>query len=381
MKDRVYQAAAAVLFVILVGTVFLSYSLGQEAAAASGEINKNYTDQLEYENQMEELSAYREELLAGASENGEENGSSVYEDIQYGDTRSFTLRVDTGAGGEGAYTIYQLPLQTPDQGASYAVTTPEGKLYIIDGGYEGDGDYLGQFIKQQGGVVDAWFLTHPHCDHVGAFVYLMNQENRAGITVRQVYYSPFTREFFEEEEEGKDLENLNKYLKFYEFEEIRTGAGFADISFTPMEAGDRIKDQDMEIECMFSFRPDIYDVNSNSMVLRFEIRDYVFLITGDITDGTLDFIFQDYPQDSEKWKADIVQVPHHGFGGNGTRIYELTDPDYAFMDCILPQYHDLNNNFEDGRGNLNTQETIDIIEGMGIGLVKAFQGPNRVIIQ
>ena len=41
-------------------------------------------------------------------------------------------------------------------------------LIVIDGGNTCDAEYLCTYIEKLGGKVDAWFLTHPHSDHIGA---------------------------------------------------------------------------------------------------------------------------------------------------------------------------------------------------------------------
>ncbi|MFR5731085.1 MAG: MBL fold metallo-hydrolase [Clostridium sp.] len=41
---------------------------------------------------------------------------------------------------------------------------------VVDGGWLGRCDYLKEQIKQRGGHVSAWFLTHAHTDHVGALL-------------------------------------------------------------------------------------------------------------------------------------------------------------------------------------------------------------------
>ena len=44
-----------------------------------------------------------------------------------------------------------------------------GKIVIIDGGTQDDAEQLEKYIIDNGGEVYAWFITHPHIDHAGAF--------------------------------------------------------------------------------------------------------------------------------------------------------------------------------------------------------------------
>ncbi|MBE6985139.1 MAG: MBL fold metallo-hydrolase, partial [Ruminococcaceae bacterium] len=97
--------------------------------------------------------------------------------------------------------LYQLPSSTLNssgkyrQNMSYVIKTRNGKIIVIDGGYvteDSDAEYLLSFLQEVTGKsvpnVDAWFFTHPHEDHIGAFEGLA--ERHAGeITVDTIYYN------------------------------------------------------------------------------------------------------------------------------------------------------------------------------------------------
>ncbi len=51
----------------------------------------------------------------------------------------------------------------------YTLYGGKGQLIVVDGGWTEDADFVRQTIKEMGGKVDAWILTHPHQDHIGAF--------------------------------------------------------------------------------------------------------------------------------------------------------------------------------------------------------------------
>ena len=79
-----------------------------------------------------------------------------------------------------SFTVWQLPNQAPAQMMSYVLRTRSGNLIIIDGGRDSDAGYLKQFIRERGGEVKAWFITHPHDDHIGALTsILLNPEGIA----------------------------------------------------------------------------------------------------------------------------------------------------------------------------------------------------------
>lgn len=306
-------------------------------------------------------------------------GNTIFYDTNFDSPQSTEIKVTTDVKNK-EYRIHQLPLQTANQGMSYVIELPSGELVVIDGGFKGDGDYLHDFIISYGGVVHSWFITHPHVDHVGAFLYNMTKPEYNGLTVKNVYYAPFTSEYFAKEETGKDIQKLNEYLLFDEFEAFRISKEAEDIAFIPLNTGDTLKIEDIGIECMHGFDEKIYHVNSNSLVLHMDIKGYKVMFTGDITDGSLIQMLERYPKNSSLWNVNALQIPHHGFGGLTDRILKLTRPDFVSIDCTLPQYYDRDEAGNLGKGNFGTQEMAKMLEKAGIPSAKSFFGPNVVVI-
>ena len=78
--------------------------------------------------------------------------------------------------------IYQLAPQTHTQMMGYVIKTPGDSLIVIDGGTAEDADYLLYLLRRLGGnhpQVKAWFLTHPHSDHVYALYDLLQNRHEA----------------------------------------------------------------------------------------------------------------------------------------------------------------------------------------------------------
>ena len=265
---------------------------------------------------------------------------------------------------ENCYEITQLPFPTFWGGEAYSIITPEGDLYLIDGGFQGeDGQRITRYIEDHGGKVKGWILTHPHVDHIGAFLDYMavNSEN-----VETVYYSPFTREFFEEEEDPAVYEVLNNpnAILFYQFLDMME-ATKEHVDYVPMLTGDKLAIGDLQIECFASFSPNRHDVNANSLVFTISYEDFVLLLTGDMTELTLEDMKEEIPEDAILWDADIVQIPHHGYmaGIASDALYRATKPEYALLDSTVEEY---NNN------SVNIQNHIQMVENLEIQVLKRF---------
>lgn len=272
------------------------------------------------------------------------------------------------------YEIAQLPFPTFWGGEAYSIITPEGDLYLIDGGFRGeDGQRITQYIEEHGGKVKGWILTHPHVDHIGAFLDYMgdNYEN-----VETVYYSPFTREFFEEEKDPEIYEIINNpnAILFYEFLDIIEKTK-EKVDYIPMLVGDTLSIGDLQLECFASFNPKRHDVNANSLVFTISYKDFVLLLTGDMTELTLEDMKEEISEDAILWDADIIQIPHHGYmaGIASDALYQATKPEYALLDCTIEEYEN---------NSVNIQNHVEMVENLEIDVLKRFDSEdgNKIYI-
>lgn len=273
---------------------------------------------------------------------------------------------------EKEYTFYQLPLTGNAGGFCYAIVMPDDRLVMIDSGYEGEGYYIRDFIMEHGGVVDSWFITHPHIDHVGGLIDILSDENRSGVTIEKIYYNPFTDHFFKEPEEGKDLNFVNYASMYDDFKKQMETC--TDIEFIPVEMGDEIIIDDIVVNCLFSFDENIFDVNANSLVLHFDIAGASILVTGDITDKTLSAMRQHWGDTNHYFNVDFLQIPHHGYiaGISNDILFQLTMPEYALLDCSSEEYR---------TNAVNILTLSDWVEQLEIPVLKRFEGPNTITIK
>ena len=93
--------------------------------------------------------------------------------------------------GLGGGSLLQLANRCHTQMMAYRIITPTGKIVMIDGGnYKNppEGETLYRLLQEQGGHVDAWFVTHPHSDHLGAIAYVLEHYGDQ-IAVDQFYFN------------------------------------------------------------------------------------------------------------------------------------------------------------------------------------------------
>ena len=89
----------------------------------------------------------------------------------------------------------QYPDQYGVQGMFYSLYHPKDKtLILVDGGNPPNAEQVKQVIDNHGGHVHAWFLTHYHGDHIGAFNELYEEYKDR---IDTIYVNPLDWETFE----------------------------------------------------------------------------------------------------------------------------------------------------------------------------------------
>lgn len=247
-------------------------------------------------------------------------GSTVTQTVQTSGMSSASTSISTGASGVGE--LWMLGSTTGAQNLSIVIKSPNGKLIVIDGGWEADADKLSSLILQQGGKVDAWLITHPHEDHVGALCAILNDGARK-IKIDKIYCSLATPDWYRQVSP--------------------TGAGIADqllSAFAKLPVGTvtnnigrgtEINIDDVNIRVLNNRGVYTYNgVNNSSLVYKIRVSGQSILILGDLAyDGGKNLI---KTCTAAELKSDIVQMAHHGQQGVDQGAYALIAP----TTCLWP---------------------------------------------
>ncbi len=279
-----------------------------------------------------------------------------------------------------ATELYQLPAKYPRasgdyyQNMSYVVKTRQGKIIVIDGGYKTDNHdpkYLYSFLRQITGKtvphVDAWFFTHNHNDHYGAFLGIADLYPN-GITVDTIYHRYPTADEITTYFSGDKptdrvtalsyVPNAAKKLKNAEGGEVQivtlssiiSGGCNSMLDFDEVHIDVLMTCEDLFRECdtdtakysgtlansaypAFSNKTlkSLVSTNFNesSTVFRMTVSGKSILITGDAA-FACGVVLQKYHKAGVfNLKSDVVQVSHHGQQGLQKAVYALVDADVA----------------------------------------------------
>jgi len=220
------------------------------------------------------------------------------------------------------FTLWQLPEQTGTQMMSYVLRTPNGKLIVLDGGTAGDAPYLRKFLVGLGNKVEAWFISHPHSDHVDALTKLLPDPQ--GLRIGTVYASLPDQDWVAKHVPATDdipsIENFRKALK-------ETGQRTVD-----MQLGQTLTIDNVEIQVLGVRNPEITGnaINNSSAVLKVWDKTKSVLFLGDLgVEGGPKLLKGPF---GGKLHADYVQMAHHGQNGVEENVYQAIRPTY----CLWP---------------------------------------------
>lgn len=183
------------------------------------------------------------------------------------------------------------------QGDSTLIITESNKKILIDGGGSefnssfdvGEKTLLPYLLKHHISKLDYIIISHFDSDHIGGLFKILEKLKVEKIII------------------GKQFENSENYQKFMKITKEN------NIKIKVVKAGDKIYfDKNTYINVIW---PDINNivneniVNNNSLVFKMVYKDFSILFTGDIEEIAERRILNLY---SDKLKADILKVAHHG---------------------------------------------------------------------
>lgn len=251
------------------------------------------------------------------------------------------------------FTLWQLPSLRDNIGNSYVIQTSGGKLIVMDGGLATERNYLRGFIDALGnGKVDAWFVSHPHDDHMQALTDILEKPD--GIVIEKIYHSRFTEDLFATEP-GSEAPARRFYAAL---------DAASDIEVIDCHCGDEFEIDGVNFKILTEKIPGMLThYNDHSMVIKMwdDCKSFVFL--GDLgEEGGKKLMNSKYMDDV---KCDYLQMAHHGQNGCNKEFYEKAQ----FRACLWPTpswvyNNDLGKGFN--TGHLKTIEVRDWMKEKGI---------------
>ena len=249
-------------------------------------------------------------------------------------------------------SVHMLKSVTDTIGDSFIITTEDGKVIVIDGGFKSETDYFIQYLKavtgQKKPKIDAWFLSHPHTDHVEVFNEVA--ENRTNqVTFDKVLLSYPSVELYESRSQEEGMQMVGEFN--------RISRDFPE-KVQILNTGDNFNIGAAKITVLYTFDDSFIDVNEHSVIFRMDLGGKSIMFTGDAKVNAGNKTIVQWT-DSGLLKCDICKMAHHGQDGVDRNFYEVVSPEI----CLWPTPTWVWNNTN---GNLKTLEVRGWIEELSV---------------
>lgn len=244
---------------------------------------------------------------------------------------------------------------TQAQLLSVIIETGEGGLIVVDGGWTNNGQYLVDQIKAKGGHVQAWLLTHPDSDHIGALADILYNHSDE-ITIDGIYYSFLEDSWYQEKD--ANVASMVAYVKG------AFGKVPQEILHGDIQAGQVIQAGPARIQVLNQAYKTTSDfINNSSVAYLVSLNGTNMVFLGDLARAGGEQLMADV--DLAALDCDIVQLSHHGQSGVDYEVYKALKPEV----CLWPTPQWLwDNNSGDGAGTgpWTTQETKNWMVRLGV---------------
>lgn len=211
------------------------------------------------------------------------------------------------------------------QSMFYTICSSTGKLMVIDGGWVSQADHVRNVIAGLGNRVDAWVITHPHPDHVGALNAIL-KNNYTGIRIRKIYAPQVnavryaaTKQPWDDYQVYEEFASLTKGMKKLKYLKEGDKLKVIGLTMTVFNGWDSSVDKLSVNFC-----------NQGSLVFRLEGKKRSMLFCADVGQPRQKRILKKY---KKQIRSTYVQCGHHGNWGLTKTFYKYVAPKAAFFDA------------------------------------------------
>lgn len=285
---------------------------------------------------------------------------------------------------EGQYRVTQYKDSEGYQQLCYTIEDSKGGLIVIDGGRAWQSLKLVDIIKEKGGRVDYWIITHPYDDHAGVLASVLEASwDKSEIEIGQILIGEMDEEAV-----------MKQGIRTDAYQYLLSGLKARD-NVTWLKAGDSLDVLGLKMDVLHTCNDTVVGnsaniLNDGSMVFKLSAKKRSFLFLGDIGDNSADTV--GIPEASELIAQEImteygdllpstyVQMAHHGNSTLPDEFYEMIQPKKAFFDA--PKWLMENKNKETGETSYYTNPHYkELMERLGAKVVSYRANPVSVILK
>lgn len=245
----------------------------------------------------------------------------------------------------------------------YTIYNEKKGLIVVDGGWREDAWSVREVVDELGGHINAWILTHPHQDHIGAFNLFYNELE--GITIDKIYTVDMATP--QECLEVASWDSIDAYNEFL-------ALNVSDINY--LYAEDKFEVCGLEFEVLSTYNENVKKLsndylNDGSMMFSVKNIDEKMLFCADVGISMSDFLVEKY---GDSLKADYLQMAHHGYGGLSDEFYKKVCPKVAFFDA--PDWL-----MYDETGKYDNPQNAALMESLNAQIYSFNSAPNSIVLR
>lgn len=311
---------------------------------------------------------------------------------EIGRTENYTVYFyDKDYVAPGTYRVSQYCDPEDYQAMCYTIESSDGGLIVIDGGRAWNSLNLVDIIKEKGGRVDYWIITHPHDDHAGVLASVLEAAwDKSEIEIGQILIGETNEEAV-----------MKQGLRTDAYQYLLKGLKERD-NVKWLKAGDSMDVLGLQMDVLHTCNDTVIQysdniLNDGSMVFKLSAEKRSFLFLGDIGDNSQDTAEKwadngGVPVASELVAKEImeqygdllpstyVQMAHHGNSTLPDEFYEMVSPNRAYFDA--PKWLMNNQNKETGESSYyTTPHYVELMESMGAKIYSHKKQPNTVLLK
>lgn len=204
------------------------------------------------------------------------------------------------------------------QGDCAVIVTPKKQTIIVDGGGSEQSDYIGEsvvvpyLLNRRIKKIDYMVISHFDTDHVGGLLTVMEE-----LEVKNVIIS----------KQGESSENYRRFKRIAKEKKIKV---------IVVSKGDKIQiEKDLYFTILWPNNGGLIPenvLNNNSVVCKLSYKRFSMLFTGDIEEIAEGKILQEYKNNLEVLKSNLLKVGHHGSKTSSTQDFlEAVQPKIALI--------------------------------------------------
>lgn len=244
---------------------------------------------------------------------------------------------DYSVKGTASVSPYIASIPQPDNGQGYIIRLPDGRFLIHDGGYSGDDRVyatLRQLQPEGKIVIAAYFLSHPHGDHMPAFIdFVKSHRNDPEIVLERVILN-FGEPVRYDIDGTAGVETLSDEVRWF-YDTMKTYR--SDVPVLRAHTGQIIDfGGGATVEILYTpedFFPAAFpNINDSSLAMRVKVADTSVMLLADTA-------YFSGPILADLWgdhlKSDVLQVSHHGQWPSVEEIYHLIQGEVVLYPAVL----------------------------------------------